>query len=201
VHPTKKSRHITEMLRSINGWYNFTRANAKFYRSQQEELHTVQVYGQVLNNSAKYLGLNIHKTLSWDEHINKVTQKAHNTLSFSSRNISCCPQTSKPNAIPHLWYHIWNKHGTRKYKFLVIGKQDTYFVRHHSDSPYKYSEADTKSMLGFLVDNIYVVYGDQAPWPYTENILNSKFQIQLTIEINFHTQIKFSEFVYIWLFY
>jgi hypothetical protein len=28
-----------------------------------------------------------------------------------------------------------NKNGTRKYKFQVIGNQDTYFVRHHSDSP------------------------------------------------------------------
>jgi hypothetical protein len=55
-----------------------------------------------------------------------------------------------------------NKNGTRKYKFIVIGKQDTYFVRHHSDSPYKYSEADIKSMLGFLIDNIYVVFGDQV---------------------------------------
>ena len=43
----------------------------------------------------------------------------------------------------------------------MIGKQDTYFVRHHSDSPYKYSEADI-NMLGFLVDNIYVVFGDQV---------------------------------------
>jgi hypothetical protein len=48
------------------------------------------IHGQVLNNgnSAKYLGLNIHKALSLDVHINEVTQKAHNTLSFSSRNIS-----------------------------------------------------------------------------------------------------------------
>ena len=46
-----------------------------------------------------------------------------------------------------------NKNGTRKYKFLVIGKQDTYFVRH---------QADIKGMLGFLVDNIYVVFGDQV---------------------------------------
>jgi hypothetical protein len=50
-----------------------------------------------------------------------------------------------------------NKNSTRKYKFLVIGKQDTYFVRLHSDSLYKYSEADIKGMLGFLVDIIYVV--------------------------------------------
>jgi hypothetical protein len=39
-----------------------------------------------------------------------------------------------------------NKNGTWKYKFLVIGKQDTYFVRHHSDSSYKYSEADIKGI-------------------------------------------------------
>jgi hypothetical protein len=44
----------------------------------------------------------------------------------------------------------------------VIWKKDTYFVEHYSDSPYKYSEADIKGMLGFLVDNIYVVFGDQA---------------------------------------
>ena len=51
-----------------------------------------------------------------------------------------------------------NKNGTRKYKFLVIGKQDTYFVRHHSDSPYKYSETDIKGMLGFLVANIFITH-------------------------------------------
>jgi hypothetical protein len=44
----------------------------------------------------------------------------------------------------------------------VLGKQDAYFVRHHSDSPYKYYEADIKGMLAFLVDNIYVVFGDQV---------------------------------------
>jgi hypothetical protein len=48
------------------------------------------------------------------------------------------------------------------YRFVVIGNQDTYFVRHHSDSPYKYSEANIKGILGFLVDNIYVVFGDQV---------------------------------------
>jgi hypothetical protein len=54
--------------------------------------------------------------------------------------------------------YFLNKNGTRKYQFLVIRKEGTYFVRHHSDSPYK----DIKGMLGFLVDNIYVVYGDQV---------------------------------------
>ena len=47
------------------------------------------------------------------------------------------------------WGFFLTKNGTRKYKFLVIGKEGTYFVRHHSDSLYKYFEADIKGMLGF----------------------------------------------------
>jgi hypothetical protein len=35
-------------------------------------------------------------------------------------------------------------------------------VRDHYDSQYKYSEADINCMLGFLVDNIYVVFGDKV---------------------------------------
>jgi hypothetical protein len=35
-------------------------------------------------------------------------------------------------------------------------------VKNHSDSPYKYSEVDINGMLGFLVNNIYVVYEEQS---------------------------------------
>jgi hypothetical protein len=55
-----------------------------------------------------------------------------------------------------------NKNGTWKYKFLMFGKQDTYFVIHHSESQYKHFETDIKGMLGFLADNIYVVFGDHV---------------------------------------
>jgi hypothetical protein len=47
-------------------------------------------------------------------------------------------------------------------KFQWLGKQDIYFVRQQSDGPYNYSEADTKGMLGFLVENISVVFGNQV---------------------------------------
>jgi hypothetical protein len=59
-------------------------------RTPHEPKYTID--GQVLNNvnSAKYLGSNIHKTLSWDDHINKVMKKAHNTLFFLGRSISRC---------------------------------------------------------------------------------------------------------------
>jgi hypothetical protein len=62
-------------------------------RTPLQSIYAIQ--GQVLKNvnSAKYLGWNIYKTLSWDNHVNKVTQRAHNSnpISFSSRNISRCP--------------------------------------------------------------------------------------------------------------
>jgi hypothetical protein len=56
-----------------------------------------------------------------------------------------------------------NKNDTRKYKFVVTGKQDTctWFDTDHSDNPHKYSEVDIKRVLGLLVYDIHVVYGDQ----------------------------------------
>jgi hypothetical protein len=46
-------------------------------------------------DSAKYLVLNIHKSLSWDSHIDKITKKANSTLAFLGRNVSRCPATIK----------------------------------------------------------------------------------------------------------
>jgi hypothetical protein len=46
-------------------------------------------------DSAKYLGLNIHKSLSWDSHIDKITKKANSTLAFLGRNVNRCPTTIK----------------------------------------------------------------------------------------------------------
>ena len=70
------------------------------------------IHGQVQKNvtSAKYLGLNIYKTLSWDNHVNKVTQKAHNSNPYPSQaeTSAVAQQTSTPNAIPHLQDHPWN---------------------------------------------------------------------------------------------
>ena len=46
-------------------------------------------------DSAKYLGVNIHKTLSWNHHINSVTNKANSTRAFLQRNIYQCPRKTK----------------------------------------------------------------------------------------------------------
>ena len=44
---------------------------------------------------AKYLGVTIDRTLSWNEHINNVTKKANNTRAFLQRNINICPEAIK----------------------------------------------------------------------------------------------------------
>ena len=54
------------------------------------------------------------------------------------------------------------KNGNRRYKYLVLGREDTYFVKEHSDSDKKYTEDDIVKMLEFLVDNIFVVFGGQV---------------------------------------
>ena len=44
---------------------------------------------------AKYLGVTIDRTPSWNEHINNVTKKANNTRAFLQRNINRCPEAIK----------------------------------------------------------------------------------------------------------
>ena len=46
-------------------------------------------------DSAKYLGVNIHKTLSWNNHINSITNKANSIRAFLQRNIHQCPRKTK----------------------------------------------------------------------------------------------------------
>ena len=46
-------------------------------------------------DTAKYLGVHIHKSLSWNHHINEVTKKANSTLGFLRHNIHQCPPTTK----------------------------------------------------------------------------------------------------------
>ena len=55
------------------------------------------------------------------------------------------------------------KNGNRRYKYLVLGHEETYFVKEHSDSKSKYSEDDIIKMLEFLVDNIFVVFAGSLP--------------------------------------
>ncbi|KAK3083912.1 hypothetical protein FSP39_005205 [Pinctada imbricata] len=54
-----------------------------------------------------------------------------------------------------------SKYGNRKYKFIVVNYDKTYFVKEKSDSENKYTETDIQ-MLNFLIDNIFVVFGGKV---------------------------------------
>ena len=49
----------------------------------------------------------------------------------------------------------------RRYKYIVLGHQNTYFVKDHSDCTTKLTETDIVNMLEFLLDNIFVMFGGQ----------------------------------------
>jgi hypothetical protein len=51
------------------------------------------------------------------------------------------------------------KNGQRRYKYLVLGRDRSYFVKKHSDSTKKFSETDIINMLEFLIDNIFAMFG------------------------------------------
>jgi hypothetical protein len=54
------------------------------------------------------------------------------------------------------------KNGQRRYKYLVLGRNRSYFVKIHSDSTKKLSETDIINMLEFLIDNIFVIFGGRV---------------------------------------
>ena len=41
----------------------------------------------------------------------------------------------------------------------MLGRDRSYFVKHHSDSTKAFSETDIFNMLEFLIDNIFVMLG------------------------------------------
>ena len=43
----------------------------------------------------------------------------------------------------------------------MLGRDISYFVKHHSDSTKKFSETDI-NILEFLIDNIYVIFGGRV---------------------------------------
>jgi hypothetical protein len=51
------------------------------------------------------------------------------------------------------------KNGQRRCKYRVLGRNRSYFVKHHSDSTKKFSETDILNMVEFLIDNIFVLFG------------------------------------------
>ena len=88
-------------------------------RSRKPILYDYHLKGHLLENSqsTKYLGVDIQHNLMWNQHINRITKKAHSMLGFLRRNLKSANQVTKTNAYmalvrPHLDYCsvVWNPH-------------------------------------------------------------------------------------------
>ena len=83
------------------------------------------------------------------------------SLDFSTLYTTIPNQKLESRLATIIRYSFIYKNGNRKYKFLVLGREGPFFVTEHSDSKNKYTEDDIINMLEFLVDNIFVVFGER----------------------------------------
>jgi hypothetical protein len=57
---------------------------------------------------------------------------------------------------------LLKQNGQRRYKYLVLGRNRSYFVQNHSDSTKMFSETDIINILEVLIDNIFVIFGGRV---------------------------------------
>jgi hypothetical protein len=62
----------------------------------------------------------------------------------------------------HIMSVLLKQNGQRRYKYLVLGRNRSYFVQNHSDSTKMFSETDIINILEFLIDNIFVIFGGRV---------------------------------------
>jgi len=88
-------------------------------------------------DSAKYLGVHIHRQLNWNTHIDKIVSKANQTRSFIQRNLRKCPESTKELAYkamvrPVLEYAstVWDPHTQENIKKVeMVQRRAARFVK------------------------------------------------------------------------
>ena len=90
-----------------------------------------------------------------------------NSFDFSTLYTTISHDKLKSRLASIIRNYFMFKNGNRRYKYLVLGHEESYFVKEHSDSKHKYSEYDIIKMLEFLVDNGFCGKGFQADSRYS----------------------------------
>ena len=69
-------------------------------RSSTPTRFDYQLKGHVLElqDSTKYLGVDLQSSLSWKSHIDRISKKANSMLGFLRRNLRSCKEDTKANA-------------------------------------------------------------------------------------------------------
>ena len=122
-----------------------------------------------------------------------VNLKSQNLSHITCNSIKTYYFSTLYTTIPHnklktRLFHIidccfFNKNGKRKYSYIVISHSRNYFVKHHSDSTHKYFEVDIKAMLEFLIDNIFVMFGNQVFQQTVGNPMGTSGALLLAVDI------------------
>jgi len=130
---------------------HITRAK-KLKSTQKYKLRNCQLKEE---DSAAYLGVEIDKKMTWQPHINNVTQRATRNLNFVRRNVRACSQKAKETAYnslvrPTLDYCsiVYNPHTDKQIKQVeMVQRRAARFVtnRYHNTS----SVTDMLDTLGW----------------------------------------------------
>ena len=130
------------------------------------------LHGQVLEStdSAKYLGINISKTLNWNYHINEITNKANRTLGFVKRNVKTRNEAVKELAYktlvrPQVEYasSVWNPHTRQNIsKIEMVQRRAARWVKHdystHSSVSNMLADLGWRSLKNRRIDSQLVMF-------------------------------------------
>lgn len=118
------------------------------------------MHNQILEevNSAKYLGVHLHKKLSWNTHIDYTVKKANQTRCFLQRNLrSCDPnvklQCYKTYVRPILEYGsiIWDPHSsTNITKLEMVQRKAARFIK----NDWRYTSSPTEMLRNLKLNTL-----------------------------------------------
>ena len=84
-----------------------------------------------------------------------------NTFDFSTLYTTIPHSKLKKRLKDFIFRSFFSINGKRRYNYLVTKRDNTYFVKEHTDATTKYTEVQIVQMLEFLIDNIFVECGGQ----------------------------------------
>ena len=128
----------------------------RIYKTRQPVIKDYQLMGHTLEaaSHSTYLGVELARDLSWNEHINRITTKANRSLGFIRRNLNKCPEKVKEQAYialvrPHLEYACcaWDPYLKKHVEQLdMIQRRSARFVKNN----YRREEGTVTSLLEHL---------------------------------------------------
>jgi len=112
INSTEDCHQLQKDLAILERWANkwkmtFNVQKCEFIRITQKKrpiVYQYTLYNNVLQEvtHTTYLGLTINSTLSWSEHIRRITSKANSIKGFLQRNLHNCPISTKINCYKSL---------------------------------------------------------------------------------------------------